>query len=132
MFGEVSENNPRLAQFSRAVCEHRHFAHFIDFGAIFRCARFAALEKIDIDGLPIGADQIEHKRGAVRVPGLSEAVELIFRHEFSLRLKDAKTFESLREAMAEQAWRTRRRLPAPGSGRRRMKARPKPRFCGRE
>src|SRR5215472_6150010 len=92
MFGEVSENNPRLAQFSRAVCEHRHFAHFIDFGAIFRCARFAALEKIDIDGLPIGADQIEHKRGAVRVPGLSEAVELIFRHEFSLRLKDAKIF----------------------------------------
>ena len=36
--------------------------------------------------------RIEHKRGTVRVPGLSEAVELIFRHEFSLRLKDAKTF----------------------------------------
>jgi hypothetical protein len=41
--------------------------------------------------------------GAVRVPGLSEAIELIFRHEFSLRLKDAKTFEAVREAMAEQA-----------------------------
>src|SRR5262249_32900279 len=72
-----------------AVREHRGFAHFIDLGAKFRRTRLA-LEKIDENRLPIGADQVEHERGAISVPGLSEAVEPIFRHEFSFVLKQCE------------------------------------------
>ena len=78
--GEIGEDHARLGELLGAVHQHRHFAHLVDLGAVLRRARLAALEEIDIDRLPVGADQIEHQRGAIGIAGLGEAVELIFGH----------------------------------------------------
>src|SRR5689334_18502723 len=86
-FGQVGENYSRLAELPGAVCENRDLAHFIDLGPVFRRPRFAALEEIDKDRLPIGANQIEHKCGAISIARLGEAIESIFRHKFSLGFK---------------------------------------------
>src|SRR5262245_123841 len=78
--GEVGEDHGRLAERARAVHEHRHFAHFVDVAAVFRRARLALGEEVDPDRLPVGADEVEHQRGAIGVARLSEAVELVLGH----------------------------------------------------
>jgi hypothetical protein len=69
-----------LGELLAAVHQHRHLAHLVDVGAIFGRALLAFSEEIDPDRLPVGADQIEHERGAISVAGLGEAVELVFGH----------------------------------------------------
>ena len=61
--------------------QHRHFAHLVDAVAVFRLALDTGAEEIDPNRLPVGADQIEHQRGAIGIAGLGEAIELIFGHE---------------------------------------------------
>jgi len=82
-FGEIAEDHRGLTELSCAMGQHWHFAHLIDFGTIFRRACLAALEEIDKDRLPVGADKVEHQRRAISIARLGEAVELIFRHEIS-------------------------------------------------
>ena len=81
--GEIGQDHAGLAELLVAVHQHRHFAHLVDFGAVLRRARLAALEEVDIDRLPVGADQVEHQRRAIGVAGLREAIELIFGHRRS-------------------------------------------------
>ena len=82
MLGEISQDHTGLCQLFRAVDEHWRFAHFVDAVAPFRRALHAFAEESTNTALPIGADQIEHQRGAVRVAGLGETVQLIFGHIF--------------------------------------------------
>ena len=83
MLGEIGQDHAGLRQRLAAMNEHRHFAHLVDAAAPFRRALHAFAEEVDEHRLPIGADQIEHQRGAVGVAGLGEAVQLIFGHVFS-------------------------------------------------
>jgi hypothetical protein len=77
---EVGQDHARLRELLCAVHQHWHLAHLVDFGAVLRRARLAALEEVDRDRLPVGADQVEHQRRAIGVAGLREAVELVFGH----------------------------------------------------
>jgi len=76
--GEVGEADAGLAEFSRAMDEHRDFAHFVDLGAEFRRARLSPGEEVDPDRFPFRADQVEHQGDAIGVAGLGETVELEF------------------------------------------------------
>ena len=87
--GEIGQDHAGLGELLAAVHQHRHFAHLVDLGAVLRRARLAALEEIDVDRLPVGADQIEHQRGAIGVAGLGEAIELVFGHGRSLEIAPA-------------------------------------------
>ena len=82
VLGEIGQDHAGLGQLLAAVNEHRDFAHLVDVAAPLRRALHALAEEVDEHRLPIGADQIEHQRGAVGVAGLGEAVELIFGHVF--------------------------------------------------
>ena len=68
-----------MAELLAAVNEHRRFAHFVDRRTI-ASGPSLAVEKIDKDRLPVGAEEVEHQRRAVSVAGLGETVELIFGH----------------------------------------------------
>jgi hypothetical protein len=65
------------------VHQHRNLAHLVDLGPVFRRALLAALEEVDENRLPVGADQVEHQGDAIGVAGLGEAIELIFGHGVS-------------------------------------------------
>jgi hypothetical protein len=79
-FGEISQDHAGLAELFAPVDEHGSLAHFVDRFAILRRAR-CAVEEIDEDRLPIGADETKHQRHPIRVARLGEAMELIFRHD---------------------------------------------------
>jgi hypothetical protein len=40
--------------------QDRHLAHFVDVLQIFRRALHRLTEEVDVDRLPVGADEIEH------------------------------------------------------------------------
>src|SRR3954452_2431356 len=76
---QISEDHARLGELLLAVHEHRRFAHFVDLTAILR-RTCLPLEEVDIDGLPVRANEIEHQCGAIGVAGLCEAMKLVFGH----------------------------------------------------
>src|SRR5262245_29247722 len=78
--GEVGEAHARLTELLAAVHQHRYLAHLVDVGTIFGCPWHTLGEKVDVDGLPVGADQIEHEGNAVGVARLGKAIELVFGH----------------------------------------------------
>jgi hypothetical protein len=84
VFGEISKDHARLAEFSPPVHEHRRFAHFVDAFPILRRALNALLEEVDEDRLPVGVDEIKHQRRAISVARLGEAIKLIFGHDVLL------------------------------------------------
>jgi hypothetical protein len=81
--GEVGEDDARLRELPFFVNEYRHLTHFVDVGPEFRRALSHGTKKIDPDRLPVGADQVEHKRSAIGVAGLGEAIELVLSHWIS-------------------------------------------------
>ena len=84
--GEISQDHARLREFFLAVHEHRRFAHFVDVISKFGRALNHGTEEIDPNRLPIGANQIEHQRGAVGIAGLRETIKLKFGHGTSDRV----------------------------------------------
>src|SRR5262249_20518882 len=78
--GEIAQDHAGLAELLSLMGQHRHLAHFVDVGAVFRRARLALAEEIDPARLPVSTDKVEHERAAVSVTGLGEAVELVLGH----------------------------------------------------
>ncbi len=83
-------------------------------------------EEVVPDRLPVGADQIEHQRGAIGVAGLGEAIELIVGHWGSCLVRGASETASppCRRSLGLRNGRRRKRdAPAAGcSGRRSISA----------
>src|SRR5579884_2051397 len=78
--GQICQDHARLAELLVGMDQNRHFAHLVDGLPVLGRALHALAEKIDKDGFPIRADEVEHQRGAISVSGLSEAIELVLGH----------------------------------------------------